>query len=115
MSRFGICSTSTFSDRHHSLSIVGPIAYHGVGEFIEVGNSNARHLAELIVKVKANPNCLNKARWFQKILGRTHGLDVAADIIERAFGERVENKERVAAMSLSAGIQITSAPSLRLV
>jgi zeaxanthin glucosyltransferase len=64
------------------------IAYHGVGEFVEIGNLTARRLSELIVKVTANPNYRDKARWFQKVLGETRGLDVAADIIERAFGEK---------------------------
>jgi UDP:flavonoid glycosyltransferase YjiC (YdhE family) len=61
------------------------IAYHGVGEFVEIGNLSARNLSELIVKVTANPNYRDKARWFQKVLGKTRGLDVAADIIERVF------------------------------
>ena len=56
------------------------LAYHGVGEFVEIGNLTARHLSELIVKLKANPNYRDKARWFQKVLGETRGLDVAADI-----------------------------------
>jgi zeaxanthin glucosyltransferase len=62
------------------------IAYHGVGEFVEVGNLTARCLAELIAKVKSNPSYRGKAHWFQKILKETRGLDVAADIIERVFG-----------------------------
>jgi UDP:flavonoid glycosyltransferase YjiC (YdhE family) len=66
--------------------VAARIAYHGVGEFIEIGNLTARHLSELIVKVKANPNYRDKARWFQKVLGETRGLDMAAGIIERVFG-----------------------------
>jgi len=38
--------------------------------------------------VTANPNYRDKARWFQKVLTETRGLDVAADLIERAFGEK---------------------------
>ncbi len=34
----------------------------------------ARRLSELIVKVTANPNYRDKARWFQKVLGETCGL-----------------------------------------
>jgi len=67
--------------------VAARIAYHGVGEFVEIGSLTARSLSELIVKVTANPNCRDKARWFQKVLAETRGLDVAADIIERAFGE----------------------------
>jgi len=44
-----------------------------------------RQLSELIVKVTANPSYRDKAGWFQKVLAETRGLDVAADIIERAL------------------------------
>jgi zeaxanthin glucosyltransferase len=81
--------------------VAARIAYHGVGEFVEIGNLTARHLSELIVKVKANPNYRDKARWFQKVLAKTRGLDVAADIIEKVFGEHLEDKEAVAATSFS--------------
>jgi len=30
-----------------------------------------------------------KARWFQKVIGQPRGLDVAADVIERAFRQPV--------------------------
>jgi zeaxanthin glucosyltransferase len=73
--------------------VAARIAYHGLGEFVEIGNLTARELLELIVKVKANPNYRDKARWFQKVLGETRGLDVAVDIIERVFGEHLEDKE----------------------
>jgi MGT family glycosyltransferase len=81
--------------------VAARIAYHGVGEFVEIGNLTARHLSELIAKVKANQSYRDKARWFQKVLGETRGLDVAADIIERVFGEHLEDKEAVAATSFS--------------
>jgi MGT family glycosyltransferase len=67
--------------------VAARIAYHGVGEFVEIGNLTARHLSELIAKVEGSPNYRDKARWFQKVLGETRGLDLAADIIERVFGE----------------------------
>jgi zeaxanthin glucosyltransferase len=81
--------------------VAARIAYHGVGEFVEIGTLTARHLSELIAKVKADPNYREKARWFQKVLGETRGLDVAADIIERVFGEHWEDKEAVPATSFS--------------
>ena len=65
--------------------VAARIAYHGVGEFVELGNLTVRHLSELIVKVTANPSYRDKAGWFQKVLAETRGLDVAADIIERAL------------------------------
>jgi zeaxanthin glucosyltransferase len=79
--------------------VAARIAYHGVGEFVEVGNLTARHLSELIAKVTANRNYRDKARWFQKVIAKARGLDLAADIIERVFGEHIEAKEGVAAIS----------------
>jgi len=38
---------------------------------------------------------------FQKVLGETRGLDIAADIIERVFGEHLKDQEAVGAMSFS--------------
>ncbi len=81
--------------------VAARIAYHGVGEFVEIGNLTAQHLSELIAKVTANPKYRVKARWFQKVLAETPGLDIAADIIERIFEEHLEDKEAVAATSLS--------------
>jgi len=72
--------------------VAARIAYHGVGEFVEVSNLTARHLSELIGKVTTNPSYREKARWFQEVIAKTRGLDLAADIIERVFGERVEDK-----------------------
>ena len=77
------------------------IAYHGVGEFVEIGNLTARCLAELIAKVSSNPSYRDEARWFQKIVKQTRGLDVAADIIERVFG--VYERSPAAAFAESSG------------
>jgi zeaxanthin glucosyltransferase len=70
--------------------VAARIAYHGVGEFVEVDNLTARHLSELIAKVTTNRNYRDKARWFQKVIAKARGLDLAADIIECVFGERIE-------------------------
>ena len=66
--------------------VAARIAYHGVGEFVELGDLTAQRLSELIAKVTSNPSYRVKARWFQKVLRESRGLDVAADIIERVFG-----------------------------
>jgi zeaxanthin glucosyltransferase len=79
--------------------VAARIAYHGVGEFVEVGNLTARHLSEVIAKVTANRNYRDKARWFQKVIAKARGLDLAADIIERVFGKRIEAKQGVTAIS----------------
>jgi zeaxanthin glucosyltransferase len=68
--------------------VAARIAYHGVGDFIEIGNLTPRRLTELIAKIKGNPNYRDKAAWFQKVLEEKHGLEVAADIVERAFEDR---------------------------
>ena len=67
--------------------IAARIAYHGVGEFIEVGELTQEHLSELIQKVLKNPGYRDKARYFQKVIAETRGLDIAADVIEQAFSE----------------------------
>jgi zeaxanthin glucosyltransferase len=65
--------------------VAARIAHHGVGEFVEVGDLTADRLSELIQRVRKNPSYLNRARYFQKVIARTQGLDLAADVIERAF------------------------------
>jgi MGT family glycosyltransferase len=70
--------------------VAARIAYHQVGEFVEVGDLTARRLSELMAKVTTNRNYRDKAAWFQKILAQIRGLDIAADIIERVFDEHLE-------------------------
>jgi MGT family glycosyltransferase len=65
--------------------VAARIAYHGVGEFVEVGDLTAERLSDLIQRVQANPSYRDRARYFQRVIARTHGLDLAADVIERAF------------------------------
>jgi zeaxanthin glucosyltransferase len=77
------------------------IAYHGVGEFVEVGDLTVRRLVELIAKVRSNPSYRDKARWFQQIIKETRGLDVAADIVEWAF--RVRQRDAAVALAESRG------------
>src|SRR5262249_6856804 len=66
--------------------VAARIAYHGVGEFVELGDLTAQRLSDLIPKVTSNPSYRVKACWFQKVFRESRGLDVAADIIERVFG-----------------------------
>jgi zeaxanthin glucosyltransferase len=76
------------------------IGYHGVGEFVEIGNLTASRLKELITKVSSNPSYRDKAQWFRRILKKTRGLDVAADIIERVLKV---SQERPAGFAESRG------------
>jgi hypothetical protein len=43
---------------------------------------------QLISKIRENPKYRDKAGWFRKVLEETDGLQVAADIVERAFEDR---------------------------
>jgi zeaxanthin glucosyltransferase len=61
------------------------IAHHGTGEFIEVDEVTTERLRGLIEKVLQDPSYRERAEYFQKVISRTRGLDVAADIIEQAF------------------------------
>jgi zeaxanthin glucosyltransferase len=67
--------------------IAARIAYHGVGEFIEVEQLTRERLSELIQKVLKNRGYRDKARYFQKVIVETRGLDLAADVIEQAFSK----------------------------
>jgi zeaxanthin glucosyltransferase len=82
--------------------VAARISYHGVGEFVEIGDLTPRNLSELILKVTTNPNYRDKARRFQRMIGKTRGLDIAADIIERVFGDDVEEEQGVAAKAFSS-------------
>ena len=66
--------------------VAARIAYHGVGEFIEVEDLSAERLSELVRAVLESPNYRDKARYFQRVIAQTRGLDVAAEIVEHAFG-----------------------------
>jgi zeaxanthin glucosyltransferase len=65
--------------------VAARVAYHGVGEFLEIEDLAVERVQLLIQEVLENPRYREKARWFQKVIGQTRGLDVAADVIERAF------------------------------
>jgi MGT family glycosyltransferase len=61
------------------------IAHHGTGEFIEVDELTTDRLKGLIEKVLQDPSYRERADYFQKVISKTRGLDVAADIIEQTF------------------------------
>jgi MGT family glycosyltransferase len=61
------------------------IAYHGTGEFIELDELTTKRLRGLIKKVLQDPSYRERADYFQKVISKTRGLDVAADIIEQTF------------------------------
>jgi MGT family glycosyltransferase len=61
------------------------IAHHGVGEFIELDALTTERLRSVIEKVLQDPSYRERAGYFQKVISKTHGLDVATDIIEQVF------------------------------
>jgi MGT family glycosyltransferase len=61
------------------------IAYHGTGEFIEVDELSTHRLRVLIEKVLQDSSYRERASYFEKVISKARGLDVAADIIEQAF------------------------------
>jgi zeaxanthin glucosyltransferase len=68
--------------------VAARIAYHRVGEFIEVENLTAEGLSELIRKVLDDSSYRDRARSFREAIAAANGLEVACDLIERAFGIR---------------------------
>jgi MGT family glycosyltransferase len=68
------------------------IAYHGVGEFVEVENLTVDGLHELIQKVLRTPAYREKAQYFRDVIANRPGLDIAAEAIELAFEQALENR-----------------------
>jgi zeaxanthin glucosyltransferase len=67
--------------------VAARIAHHGVGEFVEVENLTVDRLHGLIQKVLETPGYREKAHYFRRVITQARGLDMAADVLERAFGE----------------------------
>jgi len=61
------------------------IAHHGVGEFMELDELTTERLRGLIEKILQDLSYRERADYFRKLISKTRGLDVAADIIEQAF------------------------------
>jgi zeaxanthin glucosyltransferase len=61
------------------------IVYHGVGKSVPVASMNKEDLSEAIQDVLGNASYRETARRFQRTIAQTHGLDQAADMLERAF------------------------------
>jgi MGT family glycosyltransferase len=72
--------------------VAARIAHHGTGEFIEVDELTTDRLRGLIEKVLQDPSYREQAEYFQKVISKTRGLDVAADIIEQAFSDLLHQR-----------------------
>jgi UDP:flavonoid glycosyltransferase YjiC (YdhE family) len=56
-----------------------------VGESVPVAWMNKEDLSGAIQEVLGDPSYRDTARRFQRTIAQTHGLDRAADVLERAF------------------------------
>jgi zeaxanthin glucosyltransferase len=65
--------------------IAARIAHHGV----EVQDLSIEGLSQLIAKVLRDPGYSNRAQYFRRMIAETRGLDLAADVIERAFSREL--------------------------
>ncbi len=70
--------------------VAARIAHHGVGEFVEVEDLTVEGLSQLIQGVLTDPHYRIRAQHFASVIGETRGLDLAADVIERAFISRAD-------------------------
>jgi len=70
--------------------IAARIAYHGVGEFVEIDQVAVESLSQLIQRVLNDSRYRNRAEHFARVIADTRGLDLAADVIERAFAARAD-------------------------
>jgi zeaxanthin glucosyltransferase len=70
--------------------VAARVEYHGLGKSLEIATLTGEQLLEAIRKVLENPSYRERAHYFQKAIGETHGLEVAADRIEQALDARVD-------------------------
>lgn len=65
--------------------VAARIAHHGVGELVDIEDLTVERVRGLIEQVMNSSEYREKARWFQKVIAQTRGLDLAAEAMERAF------------------------------
>jgi MGT family glycosyltransferase len=73
------------------------IAYHGVGEFVDLHGLSADSLLTLIRRVLTNRSYVERACYFKEVIAKTRGLDIAAAVIEQAFQKAAASREDCAA------------------
>jgi zeaxanthin glucosyltransferase len=61
------------------------IAHHGVGEIVDLDDLSVDNLVEIVRKMLTNRSYAERAHYFKEVIGKTCGLDIAADVIEQAF------------------------------
>jgi MGT family glycosyltransferase len=65
--------------------VAARIAHHGVGEFMELEDLTVEGLSRAIQRVLEDPSYRIRARHFRRVIAQTHGLDLAAGVIEQVF------------------------------
>jgi zeaxanthin glucosyltransferase len=66
--------------------VAARIAHHGAGELVELEELTVARLSKLIQQIQKRQSYHDKAHQLQKVIARTRGLDLAAEVIEGAFG-----------------------------
>jgi len=77
--------------------VASRIAHHGAGEFLDVDAFTEEDLFAMVQKIRTDPGYKDKALYFQDVITKTRGLDVAADVIEAAFGKALIHAEQASA------------------
>jgi zeaxanthin glucosyltransferase len=70
--------------------VAARIAYHGVGEFIEIESLTLEVLAELVQTVMKSAKYRDNAEFFKKRIAEVRGVAVAADLIEQVFTDELQ-------------------------
>ena len=65
------------------------IAHHDVGEIVNIEDLIIERPSRLIGRVLRDSRYTNRAQYFQGVIAKTCGLDLAADVIERAFSREL--------------------------
>jgi len=76
---------------YDQFGVAARIVYHGVGESIGTNDLSVDGLHTLVQRVLSTPSYREKAQYFQNIIARRRGLDVAAEVIEQAFQRALAN------------------------
>jgi len=65
------------------------IVHHGVGETVTIEDLSIERLSQLIGKVLDTRTYRDRAHYFQRVIAGTHGLDLAAGVVERVFAREL--------------------------
>jgi zeaxanthin glucosyltransferase len=69
--------------------VAARITHHRLGKCLPVGTVTRDNLSGAIRDVLNDPTYARRARWFQDSIGRTNGLELATDLVERSLATAV--------------------------